>query len=126
MKLTALLAAVGTAALLAAPLAQANEGEKLFRSNPCVACHMPSSPAVGPSLDQLAERYKGADEDTLNTVASHIVAGSGGVWGPIRCRRMRSTRIRHAPFWTGSSSAEHDPSRFGNDTAGFMPAVSFC
>ncbi|MFZ2290388.1 MAG: c-type cytochrome [Halopseudomonas yangmingensis] len=83
MKLTALLAAVGTAALLAAPLAQANEGEKLFRSNPCVACHMPSSPAVGPSLDQLAERYKGADEDTLNTVASHIVAGSGGVWGPI-------------------------------------------
>ena len=83
MKLTALLAALGATALLAAPLAQANDGEKLFRSNPCVACHMPDTQAVGPALSKIAERYKGADENTLNTVASHIVGGSSGVWGAI-------------------------------------------
>lgn len=68
-------------ALLAAPLALA-DGEALFNSKPCVACHKVDSKLVGPALKDVAAKYKG-EEGAVVTVAGHIKNGVSGLWGPI-------------------------------------------
>lgn len=62
--------------------ALASDGETLFKSKPCVACHTIDNKMVGPSLKEVAE--KNADvEGAVETLALHIKEGSAGIWGPI-------------------------------------------
>ena len=62
--------------------ALASEGEELFKSKPCVACHTIDNAMVGPALKDVAA--KNADvEGAVETLALHIKEGSAGVWGPI-------------------------------------------
>lgn len=62
--------------------ALASDGETLFKSKPCVACHTIDNKMVGPSLKEVAE--KNADvEGAVETLALHIKEGSSGIWGPI-------------------------------------------
>lgn len=69
-------------AAFAAQPALAADGETLFKSKPCVACHTVDSKMVGPSLKEVAA--KNADvEGAVDTLALHIKEGSAGVWGPI-------------------------------------------
>lgn len=68
-------------ALFVAPLALA-DGEALFNSKPCVACHKVDSKLVGPALNDVAAKYKG-EEGAVATVAGHIKNGVSGLWGPI-------------------------------------------
>ncbi len=68
-------------AMLATPIALA-DGEALFNSKPCVACHAVDSKLVGPSLKEVAAKYDG-EEGAVETVAGHIKNGVSGLWGPI-------------------------------------------
>lgn len=68
--------------LLAAPAAQANDGEALFKSKPCVACHAVDSKMVGPALTEIAAKYSGQD-GVAATLADHIKNGTKGNWGPV-------------------------------------------
>tara|TARA_R110001599_G_scaffold35109_2_gene111707 strand:- start:1964 stop:2251 length:288 start_codon:yes stop_codon:yes gene_type:complete len=68
-------------AMLAAPVALA-DGEALFNSKPCVACHAVDNKLVGPSLKEVAAKYDG-EEGAVATVAGHIKNGISGLWGPI-------------------------------------------
>lgn len=68
-------------ALLASPLALA-DGEALFNSKPCAACHAVDSKLVGPALKEVAAKYDG-EEGAVATVAGHIKNGISGLWGPI-------------------------------------------
>ena len=62
--------------------ALASDGEALFKSRPCVACHTVDNKMVGPSLKEIAA--KNADVDgAVETLALHIKEGSAGIWGPI-------------------------------------------
>jgi cytochrome c len=62
--------------------ALATDGETLFKSKPCVACHTVDNKMVGPALKEVAA--KNADvEGAVDTLALHIKEGSAGVWGPI-------------------------------------------
>ena len=56
----------------------------LFRSdkNACLACHGMSTKLVGPSLKDVAERYK-TQSGALNLISSKIKNGGQGVWGSI-------------------------------------------
>ena len=62
--------------------ALAADGEALFKSKPCVACHTVDNKMVGPSLKEVAEKNAGV-EGAAETLALHIKNGSSGVWGPI-------------------------------------------
>jgi len=62
--------------------ALASDGETLFKSKPCVACHTVDNKMVGPALKEVAA--KNADvEGAVETLALHIKQGSAGLWGPI-------------------------------------------
>lgn len=68
--------------LLAAPAVQASDGEALFKSKPCVACHTIDTKMVGPALTEIAARYNG-DDGAVETLATHIKDGTQGNWGPV-------------------------------------------
>lgn len=64
----------------------APEGDALFRSKGCLACHQVDSRVVGPSFREVAERYAtplDAGTDKVSYLAGRIRAGSQGVWGGI-------------------------------------------
>ncbi len=59
-----------------------SDGESLFKSNTCVACHSIDNQMVGPALKDVAK--KNADVDgAIATLALHIKNGNSGIWGPI-------------------------------------------
>lgn len=60
----------------------ANASEDLFKKSSCVSCHAVDKKLVGPSLKDIAAKYKtqkGADA----MLAGKIKKGSAGVWGVI-------------------------------------------
>jgi cytochrome c len=72
--------ALGGALALQPALAQ--DGEALFKSKPCAACHSIDAKIVGPAFKEVAAKYAGQD-GAADTLALHIKNGSQGVWGPI-------------------------------------------
>lgn len=76
-----LIPLIAAGALFSAQAALA-DGEALFKSKPCVACHAMETKMVGPSLKDVAERYEN-DEESVATVANHIKNGVSGLWGQI-------------------------------------------
>ena len=62
--------------------ALAADGEALFKSKPCAACHNVDMKMVGPALKDIAAKYAGV-AGAADTLALHIKNGSQGVWGPI-------------------------------------------
>lgn len=61
--------------------AQANDGETLFKSKPCVGCHMIDARLVGPAYKEVAAKYAGQADASAGLVKS-IKEGSTGKWGP--------------------------------------------
>lgn len=68
------------AALLAAPVAQADEA--LAKGKGCTACHANDKKLIGPPYKEVAKKYK-ADPKAVDQLATKIVKGSQGVWGAI-------------------------------------------
>lgn len=74
------LFALGGALMLQPAMAQ--DGEALFKSKPCAACHNVDMKMVGPALKDVAAKY--ADQEgAVELLAGHIKNGSQGVWGPM-------------------------------------------
>ena len=48
----------------------------------CMACHAVEKKVVGPSYKDVAAKYAG-QADAVAKLASKIVKGGGGVWGPV-------------------------------------------
>ncbi len=78
--------AVGITLLLAAMLAHADKkadeptaGRDLFMNTGCTNCHEMSAKATGPSLAEIAKRYKG--KNVADEVAARVREGSSGRWG---------------------------------------------
>ena len=78
-----LLAAAAAATLAAgAHAADAKTGEALAKSSGCVACHTVDKKLVGPSYQQIAERYR-RDKGAEAKLIQKVKAGGKGVWGDI-------------------------------------------
>ncbi len=56
------------------------EGLKLIQGMDCLTCHKTDARLVGPSYQEIAEKYTEADMDML---AQKIIDGSVGTWGQI-------------------------------------------
>ncbi|HKM38611.1 MAG TPA: c-type cytochrome [Thiopseudomonas sp.] len=70
------------AAAFAAQPALASDGETIFKSNMCVACHSVNNKMVGPALKDVAAKNAGV-AGAAETIAHNIKKGSAGTWGPI-------------------------------------------
>lgn len=55
--------------------------QQAFSDNGCASCHESASRVVGPSLQEIAKRYKG--KKVVAEVAARIRNGSLGRWGDI-------------------------------------------
>lgn len=82
MKIRRLLPVIALLPLMTAPMAQAADGEALFKSKPCVACHTVDKKVVGPALKDVSKKYAG-DADAPARLADHIKNGTKGHWGPV-------------------------------------------
>jgi cytochrome c len=69
------------ATLIAVGTAYANSGEELTQKYKCQACHKVDKKAIGPSYQDIANKYAG-DAAAPAQIAEHIKKGSRGVWGP--------------------------------------------
>ncbi|MDH6185603.1 cytochrome c [Polaromonas sp. CG_23.6] len=69
---------LASTALFSAGLAFANE--ELFKKSNCMACHAIDQRRLGPSMKEVAAKYKG-DGSAAEMLAKKIRAGGGGVWG---------------------------------------------
>ncbi|WP_292009722.1 c-type cytochrome [Chryseobacterium sp.] len=57
-----------------------DEGLKLIEGTDCLACHKIDEKLVGPSYQDVANKYTEADTDHL---AQKIIEGGQGVWGEV-------------------------------------------
>ncbi len=76
----AILVAAAAVAALASNAALANE--QLAKEKNCLACHAVDNKLVGPSYKDVAAKYKG-DKSAEAKLATKIMKGGGGVWGPM-------------------------------------------
>src|SRR5699024_2911264 len=63
--------------------------QDILSKNSCLACHAVDKKVVGPSYQDVADKYKDED-DAAETLAKHIREGSSGVWGQVRSEEHTS------------------------------------
>ena len=73
---------VVTVLAVAAMVGPARADERLFAKQGCTACHSIERQVVGPSLNDVARKYKARD-DAVTYLALKLQQGSVGVWGQI-------------------------------------------
>jgi cytochrome c len=77
-----LLPLLALGGMLSLQTAMAQDGEALFKSKPCTACHQVDSKFVGPALTEVAAKYSGTD-GAVELLAGRIKNGTQGAWGPM-------------------------------------------
>lgn len=63
-------------------VAFAADGETLYKTKACAACHAIDAKMVGPAYTEVTEKYAGQD-DAVSTLVDSILHGSKDKWGPI-------------------------------------------
>ena len=58
----------------------ASMGERMLGKNDCKSCHIIDRKSVGPSYQDVANKYKG-DSKAVENLSKKVIAGGGGVWG---------------------------------------------
>ena len=71
-----------TLAMALSVAAPAMADEALAKSKNCMACHAVDKKLVGPSYKEVAAKYAG-QKDAVNKLATKIIKGGSGVWGPV-------------------------------------------
>lgn len=56
--------------------------QALAQAKNCMACHAVDNKVVGPAYKEVATKYKG-DKAAVDKLASKIIKGGAGVWGPV-------------------------------------------
>ncbi|MGH8702587.1 MAG: c-type cytochrome [Burkholderiales bacterium] len=84
MKIVVTLFAAAAAATLAAGAhaADAKAAEALAQASGCLACHTVDKKLVGPSYQEIANRYR-KDKGAEASMTQKVKAGGKGVWGDI-------------------------------------------
>lgn len=75
-----LLATIAAAAVLFA--GQASASQALAQKSGCLACHAIDKKVLGPSLKDVAAKYKG-DATAEAKLVDKVKKGGSGVWGPM-------------------------------------------
>ncbi|SAL42117.1 cytochrome c class I [Caballeronia arvi] len=89
------------------PVSSAN-GMAVARSNACMGCHAIDRKLVGPSFQQIAEKYKGQPQASVQ-LEKKVKNGGAGVWGPIPMPshpRMNDADIKTVVAWVLAGAPE--------------------
>ncbi|WP_419868163.1 c-type cytochrome [Chryseobacterium sp. CT-SW4] len=63
------------------PAASANlTGDQIIETLDCMACHTTNEKMIGPSYQEIADKYS---EKDIELLASKIIDGGSGVWGSV-------------------------------------------
>ncbi|MDH3210146.1 MAG: c-type cytochrome [Burkholderiaceae bacterium] len=68
--------------LLAVLVGPALADMELAQKKNCLACHATDKKLVGPSFKDIAAKY-GGQKDAVAQLATKIIKGGAGVWGPV-------------------------------------------
>lgn len=74
------LALLGFGAVSTQAFAQIDEA--LASQSGCLACHKQSEKLIGPSYDEVYEKYKD-DDGAVDYLIEKVTAGGSGVWGAV-------------------------------------------
>jgi cytochrome c len=58
-------------------------GAKLIAGSDCGTCHKVDQKVIGPSFNDVAAKYAGATDATVDTLANKIIKGGSGNWGTV-------------------------------------------
>ena len=86
------------ASLLLAFGAQAATPDELMTKAGCMACHAKDKKMVGPSLKDIAAKYKG--QDVVAKLSTKVRTGGAGVFGPIPMAPNAPEKINDADLKT--------------------------
>jgi cytochrome c len=73
---------IAAAAALALTAGVASADQALAQKSACMSCHQVAKKVVGPSLQDVAKKYKG-DATAEAHLITVIKKGGKGVWGPV-------------------------------------------
>ncbi len=59
------------------------KGLEIEAKSDCATCHKIDEKLVGPSFKEIANKYAGADEAMVDSLAGKVLTGGAGVWGQI-------------------------------------------
>lgn len=65
-----------------APSGAYAKGAQLISQSDCLTCHKEDTKIIGPSYQEVAEKYQ-ANDANIKDLASKIIKGGSGVWGDI-------------------------------------------
>ena len=68
--------------LIATGAAHAADPAQVAAKAGCTACHAPDKKTVGPSIKEIAARYRG-DPGAMATLSIRVRKGSSGIWGAV-------------------------------------------
>ena len=57
-------------------------GMAIEAKSDCATCHKINERVVGPSFKEIAEKYAGADDAMIDSLAGKVISGGAGNWGP--------------------------------------------
>jgi cytochrome c len=102
-RVVSVVAALGVAvdAMAAEPAVSAANAMAIARSNACMGCHAIDRKLVGPSFQQVAEKYKGQPQANAQ-LEKKVKNGGAGVWGSIPMPshpRMNDADIKTVVAW---------------------------
>ncbi|KYP16079.1 c-type cytochrome [Flavihumibacter sp. CACIAM 22H1] len=69
-------------AATAGPSADEEKGIELIAGSDCLTCHKVNEKAIGPSYQDVANKYT-ANDATIAELAGKIIKGGSGVWGEV-------------------------------------------
>lgn len=59
------------------------KGLDLVAKSDCLTCHKINEKATGPAYNEVAKKYAGAADTTIQNLAGKIIKGGAGVWGTV-------------------------------------------
>lgn len=95
------MVAVAIDAKAAEQAVSAADAAAIARSNACMGCHAVDRKLVGPSFQQVAEKYKGQAQANVQ-LEKKVKNGGAGVWGSIPMPshpRMNDADIKTVVAW---------------------------
>ncbi len=59
------------------------KGLEIEAKSDCATCHKLNERLVGPSFKEIANKYAGADQAMIDSLAGKVINGGSGVWGQL-------------------------------------------
>jgi cytochrome c len=80
----------------------------------CFTCHTSRSKLIGPSLEEIAKRYKN-NQSAIDAIVKKVISGSTGIWGDLKMPPhpdLQPEKIKEAVLWILKRNSDPNVSYF--------------